>query len=124
VGSPSELVEAHAFERRRLVTALVSGSPRAGEEDRRGPVRTVAVGLALAVLLAAGAVVARLLAPGPPDDWTSRGLVVSEDTGQAFVIVPEVRTRARTPSFGRSPTSRRHGWSSGEMSSRRWSRRI
>lgn len=89
MGSPSELVEAHTFERRRLVTALVSGSSRAGEEDRGGPVRTVAVGLALAVLLAAGAVVARLLAPGPPADWTSRGLIVSADTGQAFVIVPE-----------------------------------
>lgn len=89
MGSPAELVEAHTFERRRLASALVSGSPHPGREDQRGPVRAVVGGLALAVLLCAGAVVARLLSPGPPDDWTSRGLIVSEDTGQAFVIVPE-----------------------------------
>lgn len=89
MGSPTELVEAQTFERRRLTSALVSGSPRGGREDQRGPARAVVGGLALAVLVCAGAVVARLLSPGPPDDWTSRGLIVSEDTGQAFVIVPE-----------------------------------
>ncbi|WP_296603936.1 type VII secretion protein EccB [Nocardioides sp.] len=89
MGSPSELVEAHTFERRRFTGALVSGSDRLGREDRQRPVRAVVGGLALAVLLCAGAVVARLLSPGPPDDWTSRGLIVSADTGQAFVIVPE-----------------------------------
>lgn len=50
-----DLVEAQGFHRRRLVTALVSGTR--GLEPAR-PGRAVVAGLALGVLLAAGAAVA------------------------------------------------------------------
>ncbi|HYF74291.1 MAG TPA: type VII secretion protein EccB [Nocardioides sp.] len=84
-----ELVEAHAFARRRLVTAFLSGAPGGREVDPSRPGRTVVGGVALAVLVAAGAAIAGLLDRGAPEDWTSRGLVVSEETGQAYVILPE-----------------------------------
>lgn len=90
-----ELVEAHSFARRRLVTALVSGAPAGREVEPGRPGRTVVGGLALAVLVAAGAAIAGVLDRGAPEDWTSSELVVSEETGQAYVILPEEGSPAR-----------------------------
>lgn len=91
-----EVVEADAFERRRLVAAFVSGAPGGWEDEPRRPGRQVLGGVALAVLLAAGTALAGFVAPQAPRDWQRRGLVVSEDTGAAYVIVedgkdPELR---------------------------------
>ncbi len=80
----ADLVEAQSFDRRRLVTALVSGAGGAGPGRSA---RTLVGGLALAVLVVAGAVIANVVAPRPPADWTSHGLILSEQTGQAYVIV-------------------------------------
>lgn len=47
-----DLAEAHAFDRRRLVTALVSGAPAVREVEREArPGRAALAGIALAVLL-------------------------------------------------------------------------
>jgi type VII secretion protein EccB len=88
MATKKDLVEAYSFSRRRLVTAFVSGAPGGREVEPARPGRTIVGGLALAVLLAAGAAVAGVFAPRTPDDWTERGLIVSKDTGQAYVIVP------------------------------------
>jgi Type VII secretion system ESX-1, transport TM domain B len=53
-----DLAEAYAFDRRRLVTALVSGASGGREEEPRRPARTLVGGVALALLLLAGAPVA------------------------------------------------------------------
>jgi hypothetical protein len=68
VGMHRDLVEAHSFNRRRLVTAFVSGGRGSREIEPARPGRPVAGGLALAVLLAAGtAVSGALQSQGPAD---------------------------------------------------------
>jgi type VII secretion protein EccB len=46
-------------------------------------------GLALAVLLAAGAAIAGVFSPQTPDDWNKPGLLISKETGAAYVITKE-----------------------------------
>lgn len=82
-----DLVEAHAFSRRRLVTAFVSGAPGGREVEPARPARTIVGGLALAVLLVAGAAIAGVFAPRDAADWKNPGLVVSKETGAAYVIL-------------------------------------
>ncbi|MGZ6744961.1 MAG: type VII secretion protein EccB [Nocardioides sp.] len=82
-----DLVEAHAFSRRRLVTAFVSGAPGGREVEPARPGRTIVGGLALAVLLVAGAAIAGVFAPRDSSDWKNPGLVVSKETGAAYVIL-------------------------------------
>lgn len=80
-----DLLEAQAFGRRRLVTAFVSGAPGGVEPARPG--RALVGSLALAVLLLAGAALARMLVGGDPDGWDRPGLIVSAETGELYVIV-------------------------------------
>ena len=84
-----DLVEAYAFSRRRLVTAFVSGAPGGREVEPARPARTIVGGLALAVLLVAGAAIAGVFAPRDPQEWNKPGLVVSKETGAAYVILED-----------------------------------
>ena len=68
MGTHRDLVEAHSFNRRRLVTAFVSGARSGREIEPARPGRPVAGGLALAVLLAAGAAVSGALQTQGPAD--------------------------------------------------------
>jgi type VII secretion protein EccB len=89
VATKKDLVEAYSFSRRRLVTAFVSGAPGGREVEPARPGRTVVGGLALAVLLAAGAAIAGVFSPRTPDDWNQPGLLISKETGAAYVITKE-----------------------------------
>jgi type VII secretion protein EccB len=96
MATKKDLVEAYSFSRRRLVTAFVSGAPGGREVEPNRPGRTIVGGLALAVLLGAGAAIAGVFSPTAPDDWKKQGLIISKDTGSAYVIVddssdPELR---------------------------------
>lgn len=84
-----DLVEAYSFSRRRLVTAFVSGAPGGREVEPVRPGRTVVGGLALAVLVALGAVVAGVFAPRVPQDWNQPGLIVAKDAGGRFIITEQ-----------------------------------
>ena len=84
-----DLVEAHAFSRRRLVTAFVSGAPGGREVEPVRPGRTIVGGLALSVLLVLGAVIAGVFAPRTPEDWNKVGLVVSKDDGGLYVVTEQ-----------------------------------
>jgi Type VII secretion system ESX-1, transport TM domain B len=84
-----DLVEAHAFSRRRLVTAFVSGAPGGREVEPARPGRTIVGGLALGVLLLAGAAVSGVLAGRTQVDWNNPGLVISKEKGQPYVITRE-----------------------------------
>ncbi|MEZ5093311.1 type VII secretion protein EccB [Nocardioides sp.] len=81
-----DLVEAHAFSRRRLVTAFVSGAPGGREVEPARPGRALVGGLALSVLLVAGALIAGIFSPRVAADWQDPGLVVSKEKGAAYVI--------------------------------------
>jgi type VII secretion protein EccB len=89
VATKRDLVEAHAFSRRRLVTAFVSGAPGGREVEPARPGRTIVGGLALSVLLVAGAAVAGVLVGRDPEDWNKPGLLISEDKGGLYVILEE-----------------------------------
>jgi hypothetical protein len=81
-----DLVEAHAFSRRRLVTAFLSGAPGGREVEPARPGRTIVGGAALGVLLLAGAAVSGVLAGRTAVDWNNPGLVISKEKGQPYVI--------------------------------------
>ena len=89
MATKKDLVEAYSFSRRRLVTAFVSGAPGGREVEPARPGRTIVGGLALAVLLGAGAAIAGVFSPTAPSDWKKPGLILSKDTGSAYVIIDE-----------------------------------
>ena len=90
MATKKDLVEAYSFSRRRLVTAFLSGAPGGREVEPSRPGRTVVGGLALAVLLIAGAAIASVLASRSPADWNKIGLVVTRgDQPATYVILEE-----------------------------------
>jgi hypothetical protein len=89
VATKKDLVEAHAFSRRRLVTAFLSGAPGGREVEPARPGRTIVGGLALAVLLVAAAAIASVLASKTEEDWNKVGLVVSREEAAPYVILED-----------------------------------
>lgn len=87
MSSKRDLVEAHSFNRRRLVTAFVSGAPGGREVEPVRYGRTLVGGLVLALLIVAGAAVSGFIKPSVPDDWSDGGLVVGKDSGSRFVAL-------------------------------------
>ena len=73
MATKKDLVEAHAFSRRRLVTAFVSGAPGGREVEPVRPGRVLIGGVALSVLLLAGAAIAGFLLGRPPAQWLDEG---------------------------------------------------
>ena len=90
MATKKDLVEAYAFSRRRLVTAFVSGAPGGREVEPTRPGRMIVGGIALAVLLLAGAAVAGALTKRTPVDWDQAGLVTDEH-GALYIILDEDR---------------------------------
>lgn len=86
MATKKDLVEAYSFSRRRLVTAFVSGAPGGREVEPARPGRMIVGGIALAVLLIAGAALAGALTKRPKVDWDSPGLV-TDDHGALYVIL-------------------------------------
>lgn len=84
-----DLVEAHAFSRRRLVTAFVSGAPGGREVEPARPGRTIVGGVALSVLMVAAAAITGVFSDRPDSDWDAPGLVISKELGAAYVILDE-----------------------------------
>jgi hypothetical protein len=88
MATKKDLVEAHAFSRRRLVTAFVSGAPGGREVEPVRPGRVLIGGVALSVLLLAGAAIAGFLLGRPPAQWLEAGsFIISKDTGEQYVVM-------------------------------------
>lgn len=85
MASKRDLVEAHAYNRRRLVAAFLSGAPGGREVEPSRPGRAVIGGAVLAALVVAGSAIFGLVRPGLPSDWDQNNLVISEDTGARYV---------------------------------------
>jgi hypothetical protein len=95
MATKKDLVEAYSFSRRRLVTAFLSGAPGGREVEPARPGRTVVGGLALAVLLVAGAAIASVLASRTPEDWNQVGLVVTRGDQPATYVILDVQDPPR-----------------------------
>lgn len=67
----SDLVDANSFNRRRLVAALTSGSVDGSQIEPVRTLRTLVVGVVLALLLMAAAAGFRVLSPSLPEGWPS-----------------------------------------------------
>lgn len=107
MATKKDLVEAYSFSRRRLVTAFVSGAPGGREVEPARPGRTIVGGLALAVLLVAGAAIAGIFSPSVPEDWADRpGLIVSKETGAAYVITEDAVEEAEATDGDTGPVLR------------------
>jgi type VII secretion protein EccB len=85
VASKRDLVEAHAFNRRRLVTAFTSGAPGGRELEPARPARAVVGGAVLAALVLAGSALAGYLKPGLPEGWDENNLVVAEESASRYL---------------------------------------
>lgn len=87
MATKKDLVEAYSFSRRRLVTAFISGAPGGREVEPSRPGRTIVGGLALAVLLIAGAAVTGVFTPRVDGDWKDEGLVTSKEKATDYLII-------------------------------------
>src|SRR5687767_5351966 len=88
MATKKDLVEAHAFSRRRLITAFVSGAPGGREVEPVRPGRVLIGGIALSVLLLAGAAIAGFLIGRPNSAWLEEGsFVISKETGERYVVL-------------------------------------
>jgi hypothetical protein len=106
--STRDLVEAHSFSRRRLVTAFVTGAPGGREAEPARPARTIVAGLALVVLLIAGVAVRSVLAGSTDGDWKSSpsgspaSPAASHPTRTAQMLPTTPASPAALVSWGRS----------------------
>lgn len=89
MSSKRDLVEANSFSRRRLVTAFVSGAPGGREVEPVRPARTVIGGIALGVLMIAGAAIASIFSGRAPADWLAGGNIVVSNEATTYVVVAE-----------------------------------
>ncbi len=88
MATKKDLVEAHSFSKRRLVTAFISGAPGGREVEPVRPGRVLIGGVALSLLLLAGAAVAGFLVGRPDSQWLEAGsFVTSKDTGEQYVVL-------------------------------------
>ncbi|MET9442310.1 type VII secretion protein EccB [Streptomyces sp. NPDC006610] len=86
--SKRDQVQAHMFVMGRLTSAMLRGDPDAPESPQGRTNRGVAIGVVIAVLLAAGAFVLGLFKPGTKDSWKEAGtLVVNKDTGSRYLYL-------------------------------------
>lgn len=88
MATKKDLVEAHSFSKRRLITAFISGAPGGREVEPVRPGRVLIGGVVLSVLLLAGAAIAGFLVGRPNSQWLEAGsFVTSKDTGEQYVVL-------------------------------------
>ncbi|MDR1238161.1 MAG: type VII secretion protein EccB [Propionibacteriaceae bacterium] len=82
--SNKDVVEAQRYNRKRLVTAFMSGTPGGRELEPRGFSYPLIIGVVLtAVIVVVGIVVAKF-APTLPEGWEDNKLIVVADTGARY----------------------------------------
>jgi len=86
MASKRDLVEAHSFNRSRLVTAFLSGAPGGREVEPARYGRMLVGGVVLAGLLLAGAAVSGKLSQPVDKNWLDSGvMVVGKESGSRFL---------------------------------------
>ncbi|MEN8671754.1 type VII secretion protein EccB [Nocardioides sp.] len=87
MATKKDLVEAYSFSRRRLVTAFVSGAPGGREVEPARPGRAVIGGIAIAVLLLAGAAVLKIIGSPVDLDPDQAQLISEKESGADYVLI-------------------------------------
>lgn len=87
MASKRDLVEAHAYNRRRLVSAFVSGAPGGREVESVSRTKPVVAGVALAAVVLGGAAIAGFLNPALPDGWDDAKVIIGKSSAARFVAV-------------------------------------
>lgn len=87
MATKKDLIEAQGFSRRRLLTAFTSGAPGGKELEPAQPLRAVAVGVGLAVVVVIAGLFYGLIRPGLPAGWENNRLILLTDTGARYVSV-------------------------------------
>ncbi|MDR1430994.1 MAG: type VII secretion protein EccB [Propionibacteriaceae bacterium] len=82
--SNKDVVEAQRYNRRRLVTAFMSGTPGGRELEPRGFVYPLVIGVVLTAVIAVVGVVMAKFAPTLPEGWEDNKLSVDTDTGARY----------------------------------------
>ncbi|KAK1182921.1 type VII secretion protein EccB [Streptomyces sp. NBS 14/10] len=81
-------VQAHMFLMGRLTSSMLRADPDAPESPQGRTNRGVAIGIIIAILLAAGAFVIGLISPGKTDSWRSSGdLIVDKNSGARYLFL-------------------------------------
>ena len=104
MATKKDLVEAHAFSRRRLVTAFVSGAPGGREVEPVRPGRVLIGGVALSVLLLAGAAIAGFLLGRPPAEWLTAPRASEGSLPKAKAPARPPAPKAKSTAARRSPS--------------------
>ncbi len=87
MASKRDLVEAHAYNRRRLISAFLSGAPGGREVESVSRARPVVAGVTLGGLLLAGAAVAGLLTKPLPSGWDNGYVIIGGSSAARFVSI-------------------------------------
>lgn len=87
MASKRDLIEAHAYNRRRLISAFLSGAPGGREVESVSRSRPVVAGITLGGILLAGAAVAGLLTKPLPDGWDNGYVIIGQSSAARFVSI-------------------------------------
>ena len=87
MASKRDLIEAHSYNRRRLIAAFLSGAPAGREVESVSRSRPVVAGITLGGLLLAGAAVAGLLSKPLPDGWDNGYVIIGQSSAARFVSI-------------------------------------
>ncbi|HBX82133.1 MAG: type VII secretion protein EccB [Propionibacteriaceae bacterium] len=87
MASNKDILEAQRYNRRRLVTAFMSGTPGGRELEAKASSRPLLIGAALSVLLVAVAAIMGRFAPTLPNGWQNNTVVVVKGTGTRYFTI-------------------------------------
>lgn len=85
--SNKDLLEAQRYNRRRLLTAFMSGTPGGKELESRPLGRPIIVGAVISLVIVLIAVIMARFAPTLPKDWENNTLIVVRGTGARYLSV-------------------------------------
>ncbi|MEI2825012.1 MAG: type VII secretion protein EccB [Dermatophilaceae bacterium] len=85
MASKRDLVEAHGYNRRRLISAFVSGAPRGRDVESISRSRPVIGGIAASVLLIGGTAIAGMLTSPLDSGWSDAHVVIAKQSAARYV---------------------------------------
>jgi len=109
MASKRDLVDAHGYTKRRLVSAFVSGAPAGRDVESVSRVRPVIAGLAASALLLGGTAIAGMLAAPLAPGWEDAHVIIGKQSAARHPLSGSQchLGAAHAPLDGRIPDRRR-----------------